>query len=405
MDESENFEELFKSSKKVEQGEAVTGSEEKELKNKKKTKKDSDADTEETTLNKDEEKVKKKKKADGAKKTKKTELIAEETVSQAKSTSKIKVATDEENAENPGKKKKKKADEVMKKTEISKAKPDSKGEAELGDEVADNEGKKKKKKKEKEPEVIVTNVITSKQIIKDNSQNLPKSSTPLPVAQQDFVESIMKSLSLQDDMEETIMRYMINMNRPYSIGDIFNNHHGKFKKKQLEQTLISLADRNLLIAKKYTTPVYLVSQNLFPPVSEVQLKALNKEVEEIEENIKNQKVNQQKLQQNLKQVKAVLSEEEISKKIVEKQEEKIELNKKLEIYRNQTFEKIPEEVIDKILSEYEQRFKKFKTIRKTMNNIIDTLSEGMEISTKEFYNKYNLDNIKETEEKLKIKAK
>lgn len=410
MDESENFDELFKSSKKAEKEEKIE-SEKKEPKIKKKTtKKESDTEGDDTTTNKDDDKVKKKRKPEGAKKQKKAvDAIAEEANSQtAKSTSKLKVTGEE----NPVKKRKKKAEDGGGKKEKSKevtqeetSVPKSQNNIEVEHTQEEIEGKNKKIKKDSGEDTLVKDLLASKISEKDSSQILAKTLTPTPIPKEEGVENILKSLSLQDDVEETIMRYMIIANRPYSVNDIFNNHHGRIKKKQLEQTLNNLTEKNLLIGKKYNTCVYLVSQNLFPPVSEVQLKSINKEIEEIEENLKTQKANQQKLQQTLKQVKAVLSEEEISKKIQDKQEEIVAIKKKLDIYKNTKFEKIPEEVIDKLLSDYEQRYKKFKTIRKTMNNVIDTLSEGMEISTKEFYNKYNLDSIKETEEKLKINLK
>ena len=65
--------------------------------------------------------------------------------------------------------------------------------------------------------------------------------------------------------------------------------------------------------------------------------------------------------------------------------------------------KIPEEQMLNKIKEYELNFKKVKRLKKTLSNVVNTLSDAFELKTNEFMETYSIEDIAEFMEMLNIK--
>lgn len=281
--------------------------------------------------------------------------------------------------------------------------------------------KKKRKKKEKEKQVddkVIEDEDATLDDIKDKkTKKVTKSrkveeKTDMQIKESTNTEcnkdsknkanDILSKLTLNDSEEEKIMAYMIEQNRPYSLLNICDNLRGSIKKKALEGYLNSLVEREYLISKQYNSVVYLINQNLFPKIEDKEIEKLDEAIKQNEEEIKQKNEKLNILNGEYKSIKTRYTDSELDNLLqyyMNEKKEKIEI---VQSYKEACKVIIPEEKVKSLEKSYIENKKKYKLIYKTVKDIVDTFSEGLEISRKEFYENYGLEGENELSNQLSL---
>ncbi|XP_003747184.1 homologous-pairing protein 2 homolog [Galendromus occidentalis] len=125
---------------------------------------------------------------------------------------------------------------------------------------------------------------------------------------------------------ETVLNYLKEQNRPYSVTDIFNNLHKAIGKTVLQRDLDSLVGSGEVVGKTYGKQrIYYVSQEgeIVPPEEDVA--AIDREIEALREEIASKAQHVKELRTQLDTLKSNMSLDHCRREI----ERFTELNKKL----------------------------------------------------------------------------
>jgi hypothetical protein len=160
---------------------------------------------------------------------------------------------------------------------------------------------------------------------------------------------------------------------------MFDNHHGKIKKKSLEKILESLEEDKAIIGKLYgKTKIYFYNQVHHPQLDQEKLDKVKTDMESL-------RVDNQVKTNRLKELKAEVSRYEKTLSIESLQAEVLELEStvkrikdKLKKYESKEVELVPEAEIKKIEQERDKLQVEYKKRCKLLKDIIDTVCEGTE---------------------------
>jgi septal ring factor EnvC (AmiA/AmiB activator) len=158
---------------------------------------------------------------------------------------------------------------------------------------------------------------------------------------------------------------------------------GQVKKTTAQKILDQLVDENCLIAKQYNSKVYLANQDYFEKIEQSQIDEIDEEIKQSKEKIDKLKIEHQRLTGELKNLNIELTNEELENKINETKKEVNEMSKRLKNIENNESAQIPEEKVKEAEGNYTAVFDKMKKFKRVYLNILDSLSEGFDISRKE----------------------
>lgn len=83
-------------------------------------------------------------------------------------------------------------------------------------------------------------------------------------------------------VQDSIYKYLLEQNRPYSLVDIHTNLHKEHGKTAMQRALDSLVQDGKVIEKTYgKQKVYLICQDVFPSVSDEDISAMDRNLAEL----------------------------------------------------------------------------------------------------------------------------
>ncbi len=206
-----------------------------------------------------------------------------------------------------------------------------------------------------------------------------------------------------DDPKKYVYDYMKTQNRPYSLINIFDNLHGAIKKSQLGKILDALVEEGSLIMKEYNTKIYLFNQDkLDVKITDSDIDAIQKEIDEKKEEHKKLKEVIASKANELKILTLSLTDEELKSRIKELKKELSKMKIKVDNIKENKIDPIPPEKMKEAKENFEKELKIFKKTKKICVEIINDISDGMELKIKDTYDKIGIENDDELIKQLNI---
>jgi septal ring factor EnvC (AmiA/AmiB activator) len=145
-----------------------------------------------------------------------------------------------------------------------------------------------------------------------------------------------------------------------------------------------LTEEEHLISKQYNSKIYLVNQKVFKLVSENEIKEVDDELDQTKSDLVIIKQENNKLQNELKNLTTSITNEELDKKLADLRKEVNEMEKKLKKIETGNIVKIPEEKVKEANNIYTRELSKYRKTKKICNHILDNLADGLEMNKKDF---------------------
>ena len=206
-----------------------------------------------------------------------------------------------------------------------------------------------------------------------------------------------------DDPKQYVYDYMKAQNRPYSLVNIFENLHGAVKKSQLAKILDALVDEGSLIMKEYNSKIYLFNQDkLEIKVSDADIEEIQKEIDIKREENKQLKEEIASKNNELKILTLTLTDDELKAKIKEMKKELAKMKIKVDDIKDNKIDPIPPEKMNEAKENFEKELKVFKKTKKICTEIINDISDGLELKLKDTYEKIGIENDDELMKQLNI---
>ena len=206
-----------------------------------------------------------------------------------------------------------------------------------------------------------------------------------------------------DDPKQYVYDYMKSQNRPYSAINIFDNLHGAIKKSQLQKILDALVDEGSLIMKEYNSKIYLFNQDkLEIKVSDADIEEIQKEIDAKREENKQLKEEIASKNNELKILTLTLTDEELKAKIKEMKKELAKMKIKVDDIKGNKIDPIPPEKMNEAKENFEKELKVFKKTKKICTEIINDISDGLELKLKDTYEKIGIEDDEELMKQLNI---
>ena len=292
----------------------------------------------------------------------------------------------------------------MKKKKSKEEKNDEKETPKQNNEEVPNKPNRKagsSKEKSEKPEKPKKKKKSSSTDNKANKSQLTASSKLKKQTKQK--QTVSSSISEVNDPKTTVLNYMLSQNRPYSLINVFDNLRGSIKKAQLGKILDALTEEKKLICKEYNTKIYLANQDNFPPVSEESLKGLDASIEASKEEITKLKETLQGKQNELKTITSEYTDEELNQHIKNAKRDLESLESKVKKIESNTLQLIPEEKMVEEEKKFENEKNKYKKLKRVCLDILDQLSEGLEMKTSALMEQIGIENDTELLNQYKIK--
>ena len=192
-------------------------------------------------------------------------------------------------------------------------------------------------------------------------------------------------------------------NRPYSLINIFDNLHGAIKKSQLGKILDALVDEGSLIMKEYNTKIYLFNQDkLDIKVTDADIEAVQKQIDEKREEHKKLKEEIASKQNELKILTLSLTDDELKTRIKEIKKELSKMKTKVDDIKSNKIDPIAPEKMNEAKENFEKELKVFKKTKKICLEIINDISDGLELKLKDTFEKIGIENDDELIKQLNI---
>ena len=206
-----------------------------------------------------------------------------------------------------------------------------------------------------------------------------------------------------DDPKQYVYDYMKAQNRPYSLVNIFDNLHGAVKKSQLQKILDALVDEGSLIMKEYNSKIYLFNQDkLETKVTDADIDKIQKEIDEQREEHKKLKDEISSKANELKILTLTLTDEDLKNKIKELKKELAKMKVKVDDIKENKIDPVPPEKMNEAKENFEKELKVFKKTKKICTEIINDISDGLELKLKDTYEKIGIENDEELMKQLNI---
>lgn len=206
-----------------------------------------------------------------------------------------------------------------------------------------------------------------------------------------------------DDPKKYVYDYMKAQNRPYSLINIFDNLHGAVKKSQLVKILDALVEEGSLIMKEYNTKIYLFNQDkLDIKVTDADIDKIQKEIDEKREENKRLKEEISSKANELKILTLSLTDDELKAKIKELKKELSKMKIKVDDIKENKIDPIPLEKMNEAKENFEKELKIFKKTKKICVEIINDISDGMELKLKDTYDKIGIETDDDLMKQLNV---
>jgi DNA repair exonuclease SbcCD ATPase subunit len=162
--------------------------------------------------------------------------------------------------------------------------------------------------------------------------------------------------------------------------NIFDNHHGRIKKKDLEKILDSLEDEKAIIGKLYgKAKIYFYNQAHHPQLDPEKMEKVKADMEALRLDLQAKTNKLKDLKGEVSKFDRTQSIESLKAEVASLEQAVDDLNTKLKKYKTMDVELVPEDVIKKIEQERDKLQIEFKKRTKMLKDIIDTICEGSEM--------------------------
>lgn len=305
-----------------------------------------------------------------------------------------------EKKDNDKSSKNEKADNNDKKNNKKKKKSEAKAEEPKENQSANQNDKKDKKKgkgKKKKTSEGEGESIDTTQITKNDGKSKVKGKS------KDKSKVKKKEEPKIDDPKQYVYDYMKSQNRPYSLVNIFDNLHGAIKKSLLGKILDALVEDGSLIMKEYNSKIYLFNQDkLDIKVTDADIEQIQKEIDEKREENKALKEEITSKSNELKILTSALTDDELKARIKELKKELAKMKVKVDDIKENKIDPIPPEKMNEAKNNFEKELKVFKKTKKICTEIINDISDGLELKLKDTYEKIGIENDDELTKQLNI---
>ena len=264
--------------------------------------------------------------------------------------------------------------------------------------MSQNDKKEKKKGKGKKKKTSEVEGEDSKNIKNEGKSKVRIKSK----ADKSKVKKKEESIKIEDP-KKYVYDYMKTQNRPYSLINIYDNLHGAIKKSQLGKILDALVDEGSLIMKEYNTKIYLFNQDkLDIKVTDADIDKIQKEIDEKREEHKKLKEEINSKSNELKILTLSLTDDELKAKIKEIKKELSKMKVKVDDIKENKIDPIPPEKMNEAKENFEKELKVFKKTKKICLEIINDISDGLELKLKETYEKIGIETDDDLMKQLNI---
>eukprot|EP00126_Sphaerothecum_destruens_P006589 Sdes_comp19436_c0_seq1m10822 len=189
-----------------------------------------------------------------------------------------------------------------------------------------------------------------------------------------------------NDADQIILKYLEQMNRPYSAIDIFNNLHGEIMKSQVVKSLTSLSEGGLIKEKEYgKSKVYAPLQTNMEKVSDEELKKMDSQISELKESLKEAKSELSTVEKQLSNLKSQLTEDEINKELESLDKHNLEMKQKLQKLSNGSTVLLSKDEISSLKTQFQQQNSIWRKRKRLCGDILDAILEGYPKSKQELF--------------------
>jgi len=176
------------------------------------------------------------------------------------------------------------------------------------------------------------------------------------------------------------MLTLTKTNRPYSLINISDNMHGKYKKKVLDKILDDLETEKHIIAKPYgKAKIYFYNQALQPQLDPDEMNKVKADLDKLKEENKEKVTRTKELKAELSRLEKVPTIEELKKQIEDMKAKQGSVKDQLEKYKNNQVKLASDADIKKVEVERDKAMMVMKKRDRMLKDVIDAVSEGMEI--------------------------
>ncbi|AFM97707.1 Tat binding protein 1-interacting protein [Encephalitozoon hellem ATCC 50504] len=191
-----------------------------------------------------------------------------------------------------------------------------------------------------------------------------------------------------DDDEERVFQMMYKCNRPTSKSEIVAYFKGEIGGTAIQEILNYLESDGRLVTKTYgKTKIYLVNQDLFQNEEDVKLST---ELQGYEEKIKLLAEEIGSLDAEIKMLDKMMSIDQLEESIEALDRTVKDNQKRLEGFRDGGRE-VSKKEMDGAKKKYERAQSGLKKVRRIFNEIVERLSEGMDMKKSELYEEIGIE--------------
>ncbi|KAI9284359.1 Tat binding protein 1-interacting protein-domain-containing protein [Umbelopsis sp. AD052] len=176
---------------------------------------------------------------------------------------------------------------------------------------------------------------------------------------------------------DLVLQYLRQTNRPYNATDIYTNLNGAVTKTNLNMALERLAGENLIIAKTYgKAVVYSIVQDDTAAASPKELAELDSQIRKLAQTLNELRENHTKKVNELNELNSTLPTLEAEQLLPQLREQNLATDEQLKLLRDDKGQ-VSFEDKARILKEYDENFKLWRTRKKLFNEIFKTVTEHL----------------------------
>jgi 26S proteasome regulatory subunit (ATPase 3-interacting protein) len=184
---------------------------------------------------------------------------------------------------------------------------------------------------------------------------------------------------------------MSQQNRPYSVVDIFNNLHKEFGKTCVTRVVEHLSGEGKLVEKVYgKQKVYVVNQALIPTLSDAEMKSLEGEISQLQQELSQSESACKKLQDELLALQNSLTTEEVQSQLSTLSEECAQFETRLARIKATANDIDPKDV-QRTEIKHTAAVKEWRKRKRMSMDIVNAILEGYPKSKRELYEDIGLE--------------
>ncbi|ADM10949.1 Tat binding protein 1-interacting protein [Encephalitozoon intestinalis ATCC 50506] len=191
-----------------------------------------------------------------------------------------------------------------------------------------------------------------------------------------------------EDDGERVFQMMYKCNRPTSKSEVVAYFKGEIGGTGIQEILDDLEQEGRLVTKTYgKSKIYLVNQDLFQNEEDVKLSA---ELQEYEEKKKLLEDETNAINMEIRMLDKMLSIEQLEESIGLLDRAVGDNSERLENFRNGE-RKVSKKDMESARKSYEKAQSGLKKIRRIFNEVVERLSEGMDMKKSEVYEEIGIE--------------